>query len=178
MITSISLLFFLSWSNGRLCSSSHYPILPIASAYLGYLTLAERAACQQMAKCLQYVYLILLFLPTHPLSYRKGTAWMDLRAALKSYLFLKQNSNNSIINLLLGTNTPESSGCKYFAKTVVMKLTTSVSKWLETQHQAAHVQKYSRWERNQLKSTLTASISIPRKSFSIFLQIAQSSNPA
>lgn len=53
---------------------------------------------------LQYVYLILLFIPTHPLSYRKGPAWMDLWAAFKSSLFLKQNFNSSIINLLLGTN--------------------------------------------------------------------------
>lgn len=82
---------------------------------------------------------------------------------VQTYLLLMWSSNSSIINILLAaTNTPGSLGCKYFAKAVVMKLTTSAGRRLEISHKAPYVQKYSRWKRNQPKSTATANVSVPR----------------
>lgn len=127
-----------------------------------------------LEKCLRCVCLILLFLPTNPywslLERGHWPGWVygqrDCKKnprMFKPYLLLTQSSNSSIINLLLGSrNTPGSLVCKYFAKTVVMKLTISVSRRLEILHKAAYVQKYSRWKRNQTKSTATANISVPR----------------
>lgn len=127
-----------------------------------------------LEKCLRCFCLILLFLPTNPYwsllerGHWPGWVygqpnWKKKPRMFKLYLLLTQSSNSSIINLLLGArNTPGSLVCKYFAKTVVMKLTISVSRRLEILHKAAYVQKYSRWKRNQTKSTATANISVPR----------------
>lgn len=115
---------------------------------------------------LKNAVLIPLSLPTHPLLITPGDRTLSCTNQLqkiphrfKPCLLLAQVSNSSIINLLLGaTNTPGSLVCKYLAKTAVMKLTASVSGWLEIPREAAYIQNHSRWKRNQQKSTATVGV--------------------